>query len=626
MRRWGSVAIAATLALLAGGLSGFAIGRRDSTLGRPDAPDPQRLRVAAWVQDWKTGEPEVELDVSPSGDGSECSSGHPCSITGARARVEAMAPTMTSDIVVSVSGGEYSMSPPLELGPQDSGQNGHRVIYRAAPGQTPVLSAGSVLTGWQPAAAPAGAFSSRIPAGRAARQLYVNGRRATRARGAKQPAGWSRTDQGFLSPDAAMASWRDRTDAEVVSFSEWRSFRCPVATVQGREVGLAQPCWRNATYARPFPMQDVGWVENALELLDEPGEWYLDRLSNQILYMPRPGEDLSTADVRLPAVDAVVVLGGTADDPVHDLAIEGLTFSYSAWQDPSGPGGYVAAQAGWHRGGSSGADPLDNDRTPGAVRISHARHVRITGNNFCHLGGTGLDVAAGGQDLGIIGNRFCDISSSAIQVGEARQGAQNPTPADQLDRIQIADNLIDTVAVEYPDAIGIFVSYGSNVSILHNELSHLPYTGISLGWGWGTDSYARSNLVLGNRLTDVVSTLSDGGAIYTLSAMPQTVIERNYVSGQRNRSGALFLDEGSAGITVADNVVEGSPRWLHIWTASAHDNTIVDNFSDTGGELDAGTRDIEARNHTASSGWPPEAAAIVSEAGLEPAFADLRRR
>jgi hypothetical protein len=410
----------------------------------------------------------------------------------------------------------------------------------------------------------------------------------------------------------------------VVSFAEWRAFRCPVSAVAGRDVTISPSCWQNATAPERFAMNDVTWIENALELLDEPGEWYLDRDAGRVYYRPRDGEDLARATVTLARQDSLFEVRGTPENPVRDVGIEGLTFAFAGWNQPSRADGYASTQAGWYRTAEAGRDPLDITRTPGAVRVTHAHHVRFTRNTFHHLGGVGLDVMSGTQDVGIVGNRFTDISSTAIQIGEGRQGAQNAAPADQLDRVQLADNFIDHAAVEYHDALGIFVSYASNVSMLHNELQHLPYSGISLGWGWGTDSYARNNLVYANRITDVVTTLQDGGAIYTLSPMPGTVIERNHIIDQHNRSGALFLDEGTAHVTVADNVIERSPHWLHIWTTSIHDNTVVDNAADTSEMANDGMRNTVARNHTSRAEWPASAQAIIDEAGLEPAYADLR--
>jgi hypothetical protein len=620
--------VAATLALVASisGTAGYIIGRRADEPPPPATAGATRLHVAAWVQDWPTIDPSEgrELHVAATGSGEECTVVAPCGLVSARTQARAYAETMTTDVTVSLASGEYLLDEPFTLGTEDSGRNGHLVRYRAEPGAAPVLSAGRTVSGWRPAPDRAGTYVAPVPADTDARQLFVDGRRATRAKGSLRPAGWSRRADGFTAPDEQMAAWRHPDDLEIVSFAEWRAFRCGVASVSGRTVTMDAPCWRNASAPSRFSIDEVTWIENAVELLDEPGEWYLDDHDHLLYYRPRDGEHLDTAHVTMASGETLLRLAGTAGAPVHDVEVGGLTFAYAGWLDPSGIDGYASTQAGWHRAGDAGPDPLDIERTPGAVSVAFAHHVRMERNTFTHLGGVGLDVGEGTQDIGVIGNRFRDISSTGIQIGEGRQGAQNAEPTHQVDRLQIANNLIDTVAVEYVDAVGIFVSYASNASMLHNELSHLPYTAISLGWGWGTDSYARNNLVFANRISDVMTTLQDGGAIYTLSPMPGTVIERNHIVDQHHRSGAIFLDEGTAFVTVADNVIERSDRWLHIWTSTIHDNVVVDNASDGGDQLDDGLRNRVADNATTRAAWPAGAQQIIDEAGLDPAFADLR--
>jgi len=622
MRR-GWVPVAGVAVLMAA--LGYVAGTRVHDQSIADAP-AARLQVAAWLQDWRPEDSPgtTTLDVAADGEGTACARREPCALRTAQDHVRALAPTMAADIVVSLQDGSYVLDEPVVFGAADSGRNGHRVVYRAAEGATPQLAGGLTIGDWRADDGAPGMFIADVPIGTTGRQLFVNGTRATRARGADRPAGWAKTAKGFRAPDVHMATWARPADIEIVSFAEWRAFRCHVASIEGREITMSEPCWRNAIAPDRFPMQDVTWVENAIELLDDPGEWYLDTAAGRLHYRPRAGEDLATATVVLAVRDSLLEVRGTPDQPVHDLGVEGLTFAFAGWQGPSTVDGYASAQAGWHRLADAGPEPLDIERTPGAVRVSHAHHVRLAGNTFEHLGGVGLDVLAGSQDLGVVGNRFRDISSSAVQIGEGRQGAQNAEPRDQLDRLHVANNLVDHAAVEYVDGVGIFVSYASNVSILHNELTHLPYSGISLGWGWNTDSYARNNLVFANRITDVMTTLNDGGAIYTLSPMPGTVIERNHITDQHRRGGALFLDEGTAFVTVADNVIERTPRWLHIWTSSIRDNTIVDNASDSDAMLDDGRRNVVARNHTNRSDWPATAYVIIDEAGLEPAFRPLR--
>ena len=86
------------------------------------------------------------------------------------------------------------------------------------------------------------------------------------------------------------------------------------------------------------------YAENALELLDQPGEWYLDRPAREVYYKPLPGEDLAKVAVTAPAVQKLVELSGSVDQPVHNLRFEGITFADSSWLEPSRVG-HIDVQA-----------------------------------------------------------------------------------------------------------------------------------------------------------------------------------------------------------------------------------------------------------------------------------------
>ena len=68
-----------------------------------------------------------------------------------------------------------------------------------------------------------------------------------------------------------------------------------------------------------------------------------------------------------------------------------------------------------------------------------------------------------------------------------------------------------------------------------------PGRQISVGWGWGLapdgaltgchDSFAGGIRLTGNAVHDVLSSLHDGGGVYTLGGAPDSVLEGNAISG-----------------------------------------------------------------------------------------------
>jgi hypothetical protein len=241
---------------------------------------------------------------------------------------------MTGDIVVQLRGGTYRRTSALTLGVADSGRNGHSVVYTAHPGEKPVIAGSVAVTGFTAHDASKGIHRAPVTTGLGSRQLYVNGKPAVRARSTADPSGFSVVTNGFESTSAAYAGWRNQSAVEVVTNREWKHMRCPVSSITAngtRSTFAVQPtCWAaNKTPFNPgFPfngaglpsMDRVSWIENAYELLDEPGEWYLDATAKYLYYIPRAGENLATASVELPVTDVLVDASGTPGHlkPVND--------------------------------------------------------------------------------------------------------------------------------------------------------------------------------------------------------------------------------------------------------------------------------------------------------------------
>lgn len=280
-------------------------------------------------------EPDT-LHVAPDGRGSACSTHKPCTLDTARQRARALIPDATGDVVVELLGGTYRLTSPFRLGVQDSGRPGHPVVYRAAAGQTPVLSGATRITGFSRVDTAKKIYRAKVPAGTASRGLFVNGVRADRARGPRNPSGFSVTATGFTTSDPSYTSWTNPAQVEVVENNAWKQMRCPLASITrsasgGSDLTVDPACWNNNHSAVPnagFPFNGAGlpsmdgitWLENAYQLLGTPGQFYLDDSADYLYYVPRAGEDLATADVELPVATELLDASGTPGHlaPVND--------------------------------------------------------------------------------------------------------------------------------------------------------------------------------------------------------------------------------------------------------------------------------------------------------------------
>ena len=563
-------------------------------------------------------------------------------IQRARSAVRRVNRQMSGDLVVVLRGGTYRLAETLTFDAEDSGTGGHDVVYKGFPGETPVVSGGRAITGWQPDAA--GRWKARTDIGNF-RQLYVNGERAIRARG-PAPAGIKLFGaDGFKTTQVAMADWRNPSDIELCFYvlwgplKAWTHTRCKVQSIhrEGIEavIQMLQPHFTMARTKQGVVVELPANVENAFELLDEPGEWYLDRQAGVVHYLPKPGQDMTKAEVIAPVVEKLVELRGTLDRPVRNIRFEGITFADAGWLRTSEIG-LVDVQANFIN------DPQKMQTSiKSLVTTVHNEQIKAPSNIICHavraihferctftrLGSGGLDLEFGAQDNVVTGCRFLDISGTAIQVGDVLKSDHHPDDPRMIVRGNvIRNNVIHNIGVEYQGSVGIFAGYVSGTVIAHNEFFGLPYSGISVGWGWGeedagggaypqpffyqTPTPAQNNRIEHNHIHHVMQVLNDGGGIYTLGNMPGTVVRGNHIHDNPGIPGGIYLDEGSGFIEVTGNIVHevkapmnfNNRHQNRIDTCKVHDNY------------------FDVRPTTTA---PQAASEIVAKAGLEEAYRDL---
>jgi hypothetical protein len=293
---------------------------------------------------------QTTLYVSPAGTGTACSSSAPCSLSQAKSAVESLDGSMTGDIAVYLAGGTYRLSSTFQLGPQDSGENGHTVYWEAMPGQTPIISGATQVTGWSQYNAGLNIWRASVPAGTQSRQLWVDGVEATRARSAMNPAGFSLSGTSFVTSDPSYQSWTNVTQTEVVDDNDWKEMRCPLTSITrtssgGSSLNVNPACFNANSTSVGFPfngnslptMTGVTWIENNQALLTQPGQWYLDSGAGYLYYIPLQGQNMSSADVELPVDAELVNLSGTPGHltPINDT-VPGITYTGSGWSYNSG--------------------------------------------------------------------------------------------------------------------------------------------------------------------------------------------------------------------------------------------------------------------------------------------------
>ncbi|MGB9588427.1 MAG: right-handed parallel beta-helix repeat-containing protein, partial [Armatimonadota bacterium] len=415
-------------------------------------------------------EPAYVFHVAVNGDDANPGTeGKPfATIEHARDVIRTINSSMQGSIIVLIHGGTYFIQESILFGPQDSGQNGFDVIYRAAEGEQPVISGGRRVTNWEQIPnSPVWKASLENPSD--FRQMYVNGVRAKRAvisrpiTGIRWANGHFSERDGIVIFSSVLPEISRPQDLELHWIYDWKDMRLPVENVTQNPDGtttiwMQQPyfswaLWmgegNNGTH-QWFPKYNVPfYVENALELLDEPGEWYYNPDTHELFYRPREGEDLQTAEVIIPQGQTLMEIKGyMVGQEVHNLIFEGLTFAYAGWTRANERGTF-----GWQAQNLIVMPQWGNygvEMTPAHIQVDSAHHVRFERCRFEHLGAVGLYLGNNVFDAVVQGNLFQDISDGAIVIGHWDHAyITSPSIQAAPHDVKIANNLITNVGVEY---------------------------------------------------------------------------------------------------------------------------------------------------------------------------------
>ena len=513
-------------------------------------------------------------------------------------------------ITIYMEGGTYAFHEPVFIRPEDSGTKESPTTIRSVGDEKVILSGGISINGWKKQGK---VWVADVPVfnGRPLdfRQLWVNGKKAVRARDVEDFEKMNRIcsvdekNEILYVPAVSIRRLIDNKGnlkakyAEMVLHQMWcvANLRIRSVEVQGDSavIRFHQPESR-IQFEHPWPRPMVTtdghnsafYLTNARELQDIPGEWYHDIDARKVYYYPREGEKMQEAEVIVPAVETLVRVEGTLDRPVRHIRFEKITFSYTTWMRPSEKG-HVPLQAGMYLTDGYRIDPkmqrdylnhpLDNQgwlgRPAAAVRVVAARQIDFERCRFEHLGSTGLDYEEAVQGGVVCGCLFRDIAGNGLLVGSFSSAAhETHLPYDPADRREVCtqqhiNNCYFTeIGNEDWGCLAIAAGYVGDVNIEHNEISEVPYSGISLGWGWTqTVNCMRNNRVHANLIHHYAKHMYDVAGIYTLGSQPKSYVTENCVHSiykpgyvhDPNHWFYLYTDEGSSFITVRDNWTEG---------------------------------------------------------------------
>ncbi|MGH8001254.1 MAG: right-handed parallel beta-helix repeat-containing protein [Brasilonema sp.] len=522
--------------------------------------------------------------VSPDGKGDACTETAPCSLTSVQQYLRSINTSMNSDITVILKDGIYYLSETFTIGAQDSGFNGHSIVFQAETSGKVELSGGKVITGWQ---SQNGKIFQAAVDNQDFRRLFIDSVGAIRAR---QPnagnyfriANWDIANKKLEIKASEINRWNKLSETEIIAFRHWTinrfkiedfSTNGDIASVVPQNPGRELAFMTNTQYLEPGHSY---YFENAYEFLDSEGEFYLDKQANSLYYIPRSGEDLSRVTVIAPRLDHIVKIAGTAEKPVQNIVFQGIVFEHANWTGPS-QRGFIGMQAGAE---FSTTDVWGDTTMIAGVELSDAQNVSFEKCTFRNMSASGINASTDVENLSITNSHFENLGGQGIVIDTLLDW--EPATA-TIRNVTIKNNTLTALGQDYLGSVGIFAGFVENMTVENNKLWNLPYTGISIGWGWTKDiNRLLGNIIRNNEIYNVMNALDDGAAIYTLSNQHNTLIENNYIHDLVRSPWAsdypiagIYLDQGSGGITVRGNTIDNVP--VHIYTHQSQNNNVIEN-------------------------------------------------
>lgn len=487
------------------------------------------------------------------------------------------------DITVWLRGGTYTLKETLVLNRQDGGQSDNFVNYRAYPEETPIISSGKAVVGWSklsteveglPDVAKNKVWVADVTRAEFGRftALFAGDKRLPRARSDRfdgiKPTGYEiadsrnvmhKKDRNLLREvryvaGAPIRDWKNVDDIEVFfNPVPWALNFIPLESIDLKEQLLTLKHEANA----PAFSQDSPWatIENAVDFIDEAGEWAHNSLTGKLYYWPHDNNkpnDITIPQLKeLVRVEGDIDYDGPVDRPVENISFEGLTFTQ-------------AKRSTWsknHKGWGIQHDWDTFDTGNAMLRFRGAQNMKVTGNHFTNSAGSAIRLDLHAQNIEITKNLIDYVGHMGVLLA-----GYGPGTKDVNHHNVISNNIIHHVGEIIWHGHAIFAWQSGDNIIANNWIHHVPRKAVGIAsprvqilmkkhedfdeaaktirWGeldldveWSDDTQAhfmpylhsRNNIIENNKVTKTLLQLHDGASINVSGAGEGNIIRHNYI-------------------------------------------------------------------------------------------------
>ncbi|MFA6244023.1 MAG: right-handed parallel beta-helix repeat-containing protein, partial [Candidatus Hydrogenedentales bacterium] len=241
-------------------------------------------------------------------------------------------------------------------------------------------------------------------------------------------------------------------------------------------------------------------LENALELLDAPGEFYADRKAGDLYYIPL-ASDIAKANITANTAGALIRFNGESiEKPVHDIVLDGIRFL----------------------GG--------NDQ----VTTTNADRITIRNCRFLYAGNNAVSLETGSTNCLVTG---CEIAHAGMNGVILLSAYEEPKSGPA--KITTHHNTIHNNYIHHPGRLSItgccvMLQRAANDNVISNNLlTDSPKSGVLMFSMWDRPrewAVMNNNVIKNNDIARCVTRSWDGGSFYVGATTENTVFENNRIA------------------------------------------------------------------------------------------------